>query len=77
MISIDSAEISKRGDNLSSSLVMTANGDAGDGVAGDAPDVVDTRLLKEPWLQRLMEAAFDLCNFKHVKARRVIISSLS
>lgn len=77
MISIESASMSKRGDNFSNSLVMTANGDTAEAVddADVAPDAVETRLLKEPWLPRGNVTALDLWSFRHVKARRVIIAS--
>ena len=53
MISMESAETSKRGEILSNSEVMLANGDATD--AGDTPvavEVLAVRLWKEPCLQR-------------------------
>ena len=74
MISIESAETSKRGDSLSSSEVMAASGEAGDGV-GDAPedDVLAHRLWMEPCLQCRKDAWYIFDGRKQVKARRVII----
>jgi hypothetical protein len=74
MISIDSAEISNRGDISSSSDVMAASGEAGDGF-GDAmgADVLMQRLWMVPCLQLRDEMCCNLDNLKHVEARRIII----
>jgi hypothetical protein len=69
--------MSNRGDNLSNSEVIAANGEAedGDGDAGGAVEVLDNRLWKEPYFMRRVETRFVGLSLRHVKARRVIIES--
>ena len=74
MISIESAEMSNRGDRSSSSDVMAASGEAGDGF-GDAigADVLIQRLWMVPCLQFLDETCCNFDSLKQVEARRRII----
>ena len=68
--------MSKRGDNLSSSDVIAASGEAmeeGVGAAGAAVKVLEHRLWKVPSLQRRNDACFIFDGRRHVNARRVII----
>lgn len=74
MISMLSADTSNRGDKSSSSDVMAASGETGDGF-GDAmgADVLRQRLWTVPCLQLLDETRCNVDSLKHVEARRIII----
>lgn len=74
IISIDSADTSNRGDSLSSSEVMLASGDANEGGDGVAAAVVpESRLWREPCLERRIDEGLDRESLRHVKARLAII----
>lgn len=76
MISIELAGTSKRGDSLSSSDVMLAKGEAGDGAgAAGVLAVLDFRLWKEPYLYRRVEC--DLICLRQATVLRGIIESSS
>jgi hypothetical protein len=74
MISMDSAEISNRGDKSSSSDVIAASGETGDGfgVAVGA-DVFTQRLWMVPFLKIRDETLVARDSRKHVEARLIII----
>ena len=76
---MESAEILNRGDNLSSSVVMLARGDAedGGGFAVALEDVPALRLWKVPYLL-CRKTAFCVRKYlRHVQTRLVIIEASS
>ena len=74
MISMDSAEMSNRGDKSSSSDVMAASGETGDGFGvATGADVFTQRLWMVPCLKRRDDTLLIRDNRKHVEARLIII----
>ena len=77
MISIESADTSKRGDSLSSSLVMLAKGAAGDCGVDDA--AAEALVVLEQWRRtpppfgKFRYTFVDLKSLRHVSPRLVII----
>ena len=74
MISMEFAEISNRGDTSSSSDVMAASGEIGDGFGvATGADVLTQRLLMVPFLKTRDDTLFARYSRRHVEARLIII----